>query len=98
MIEKVTAAGEAAALIELRKKYSGNSTKIQCVRLHEALKLFPVNTHEARLYLDLYWPPARVLQLRQSGLKIITRWLTVETEARVKHRVGQYVLLPGGAE
>ena len=97
MDQKETAACKAAALIELRKIYSGNSTKIQCVRLHEALKLFPVNTHEARLYLDLYWPPARILQLRQSGLKIITRWLSVVTEAGVKHRVGQYVLLPGGA-
>ena len=43
-------------------------------------------------YLDVYHCPARVLQLRKRGYKIVTHWQTIITESGEKHRVGLYVL------
>ena len=43
-------------------------------------------------YLDIYYCPARVLQLRAAEHRITTHWQTVVTEAGEKHRVGLYVL------
>lgn len=81
-----------AALEQIRQQFSGTTGKTQCDRLLAALRLFPLTTFEAMRKLDVYHVPARVLQLRKAGHRIITLWQTVVTEAGEKHRVGLYVL------
>jgi Helix-turn-helix domain len=94
MDEKKATPEKQAALIEIREQIKGNSTKSQCARLREALARFSINTYEASRFLDIYHAPARVLQLRKRGENIVTSWQRVETEAGVKHRVGEYALIP----
>jgi Helix-turn-helix domain len=98
MDEKKATPNKEAALIEIREQIKGNSTNTQCRRLREALARFPINTFEASRYLDIYHAPARVMQLRKRGENIVTYWQRVETEAGVKHRVGEYVLIPKGRD
>ncbi len=98
MKEQKATPEKQSALIQIREQIRGNSTKSQCQRLREALARFPVNTFEASRYLDVYHAPARVLQLRKRGENIVTYWQGIETEAGIKHRVGQYVLIPKGSD
>ncbi len=83
------------AFEEINQKFTGNHTKQQCARMLQAMRLFKLNTFEASRGLNVYHPPARILQLRQQGYAIDTIWETVEAENGVKHRVGCYVLRPG---
>lgn len=98
MNEKKATPNKEAALIQIREEIKGNDSKSQCQRLREALARFPINTFEASRFLDIYHAPARVLQLRKRGEKIVTYWQRVETEAGIKHRVGEYVLIPKGSD
>ncbi len=82
-----------AALESIRCQFKGHSAKAQCQRLLEALRLFPVTTYEGMRYLDIYWVPSRVRELRDDGYVILTHRQTVTTEAGETHRVGQYVLM-----
>jgi hypothetical protein len=94
--EKATSPEKKAALEAIRAEFSGTSGHSQTARLLEALSRFAITTFEAMRYLDVYHCPARVLQLRKAGYRIVTHWQTVITEAGVKHRVGLYVLESGG--
>lgn len=95
--EKATSPEKKAALAAIRAQSKGTAGAVQAKRLLEALSHFPITTFEAMRYLDVYHCPARVLQLRKQGYAIATHWQTVFTEAGEKHRVGLYVLEPGGA-
>lgn len=96
MTDKEKAApGKDAALEQIRAQFNGTNGKTQCDRLLAALRLFPLTTFEAMRKLDVYHVPARVLQLRKAGHRIVTLWQTVVTEAGAKHRVGLYVLHRG---
>ncbi len=95
--EKATSFEKKAALKIIREQFNGISSARQCERLLEALSRWSINTYEASRYLDVYHCPARVLQLRKRGYKIITHWQTVITEAGEKHRVGLYVLESGAS-
>jgi hypothetical protein len=88
--KKTTPFEKKAALEAIRAEFKGTSTNTQCARLLEALSRFSVTTFEAMRYLDVYYCPARIMQLRKAGHKITTHWQTVITEAGVKHRVGLY--------
>lgn len=90
--EKKAAPNKETALEQIRLQFSGTGGRVQCDRLLAALRLFPLTTFEAMRRLDVYHVPARVLQLRKDGHRIITLRRTVETEAGVEHRVGLYVL------
>lgn len=94
--EKATSPEKKAALEAIRARSKGTAGAAQASRLLEALNRFSVTTFEAMRYLDVYHCPARVLQLRKQGHRIATHWETVFTEAGEKHRVGLYVLEPGG--
>lgn len=94
---KATSPEKKAALEAIRAEFNGSSGHSQSVRLLEALSRFAVTTFEAMRYLDVYHCPARVLQLRKQGHKIVTHWQTVVTEAGVKHRVGLYALESGAS-
>jgi Helix-turn-helix domain len=81
-----------AALQAINAQFNGTDNRTQCLRLLEALAGHAVNTFEASRFLDVYHPPARILQLRKAGHRITTHWQTVATESGRKHRVGLYVL------
>lgn len=93
--EKATSPEKKAALEAIRAQSKGTAGAAQAKRLLEALRAYAINTFEASRYLDVYYCPARVLQLRKQGYKIATHWQTVITEAGEKHRVGLYVLESG---
>lgn len=76
----------------LAKSHAGADNKSQCERLREALSRYPLTTFEAMRYLDIYYPPARVFELRKEDENIITSWVIVETEQGQTHRVGLYSL------
>ena len=94
---KATSPEKKAALEAIRADFKGVANDTQCARLIEALARFGITTFEAMRYLDVYHCPARVLQLRKRGHKIITHWQTVVTEAGENHRVGLYILESGGS-
>ena len=88
---KATSPEKKAALEAIRAEFKGTATDMQCARLLEALARFPVTTFEAMRFLDVYHCPARILQLRKAGHRIVTHLQTVITEGGEKHRVGLYV-------
>ena len=87
---KATSPEKNAALEAIRAEFKGTNSDTQCARLLEALARFPITTFEAMRYLDVYHCPARILQLRKAGHRILTHRQTVVTEAGVRHRVGLY--------
>ncbi|HQS39334.1 MULTISPECIES: helix-turn-helix domain-containing protein [unclassified Polaromonas] len=87
---KATSPEKKAALEAIRAEFKGTSADTQCARLLEALARFPITTFEAMRYLDIYHCPARILQLRKEGHRILTHRQTVVTEAGVRHCVGLY--------
>ncbi len=89
---KATSPEKKAALEAIRAQSKGTASNAQADRLLEALRRFGVTTFEAMRYLDVYHCPARILQLRKRGHKIVTHWQTVITESGEKHRVGLYIL------
>ena len=88
---KVTSLEKKAALEAIRADFKGTSSDTQCALLLGALARFPITTFEAMRYLDVYHCPARILQLRKAGHRILTHRQTVVTEGGEKHRVGLYV-------
>lgn len=94
----MTAPEKIHYLESLVQSLPGNSTQSQRNRLREALSRYPINTYEASRYLDIYHPPARVLQLRKAGVNIVTTREPVETESGKVHRVGRYSLIVGDAQ
>jgi hypothetical protein len=93
--EKATSPEKKAALAAIRAEFKGTASRSQAARLLEALSRYSITTFEAMRYLDVYHCPARILQLRKQGHKIVTHWQTVITEAGEKHRVGLYALESG---
>ena len=52
----------------------------------------PLTTIQARRELDTLHPAARVMELRRAGWSISMAWVTEETGAGQRHRVGRYWL------
>lgn len=74
-------------------RYAGNDAASQRTRLHLALQHAPISTYEARKYLGVYYAPARIMELRAQGLRILTRRVTQQTDSGIIHqRIGLYVL------
>jgi hypothetical protein len=88
----ITSAEKRQYLQALVRAMPGQSARTQCQRLREALGRYAISTFEAMRYLDVYYCPARIMQLRKRGLNITTAWVTVATESGYEHRVGLYVL------
>lgn len=85
-----------AAMIEARDLFPDADAKDQCNRVLAILERgFMLSTFEASRHLDVYYCPARILELRAQGYNIITHWVTVTTEAGKPHRVGNYMLMRG---
>ena len=51
-----------------------------------------ITSSEARERLDVYYPPARIFELRQAGYLIVTIWDNWTSEHGIKHRIGRWVL------
>jgi hypothetical protein len=96
--EKATSPEKKAALEAIRVEFKGTASRSQAARLLEALSRYSITTFEAMRYLDVYHCPARILQLRKQGYKIVTHWQTVITEAGERHRVGLYALESGARQ
>jgi hypothetical protein len=96
--EKATSPEKKAALEAIRAQFKGTDGDTQRARLLEALQTLPaVSTYEARRELDIYYPPARIKELRNEGYRIDTHRQLVTTEEGVDHSLGVYVLIQGGA-
>ena len=89
---KATSPEKKAALEAIRDEFKGTGSWSQAARLLEALSRYPITTFEAMRYLDVYYCPARIMELRRQGYNIITHWQTVITESGERHRVGLYLL------
>ncbi len=87
-----------AAFQEINRQFTGDDAKQQCKRLLQALSRFSINTYEASRGLGVYYPPARIMQLRKKGYCIKTIWQHIEAENGDKHRVGCYVLYSDSGE
>lgn len=64
----------------------------QKVFVYQCLKTRPHSTQELR-NLGIYYPPARVNELRGDGLNIATTWRQEMDTAGITHRIGVYSLL-----
>ena len=90
--KKTTPSDKKAALEAIRAEFKGIDSATQRSRLLEALRrLGAVSTYEARRYLDIYYPPSRISELREEGHEIQTVRTTITTEAGEDHRVGLYL-------
>ena len=72
--------------------FHSNSADAQRTRLLDALRCRPVSTIDARRELDILCPAARVLELRRSGVQIVTYWVTEPTDCGKTHRIARYAL------
>lgn len=85
-----------AALHKIRDSITGIEAAPQRTRLITAIQqLQHVSTFEASRYLDVYYAPARKLELVRDGHPIKTTMREVLTEAGKRHRVGVYFLERG---
>lgn len=69
-----------------------NSASAQRFRLLAALSKSSVTTLEARRFLDVLHPAARVMELRRMGFEIVTVWTIDVTSEGREHRVARYLL------
>jgi hypothetical protein len=82
-----------AALHAIRDSITGIEAAPQRTRLITAIQqLQHVSTFEASRFLDVYYAPARKLELIRDGYPIKTVMRGVLTEAGKRHRVGVYFL------
>ena len=76
----------------------GEATKAhQRAALLAELRVKPVSTTHARETLGIMSPAARVLELRRSGLNILTVRRRVVDSSGVAHSQAEYHLCTGGA-
>jgi uncharacterized protein YcaQ len=97
MSDHTTPPSKRRHLQGLAKTMAGNAGATQAARLLEALHYGPLTTNEARRFLDVFDPAARVRDLRHKhGHEIETHWQNSVTEQGVSHRVGLYCLVVKG--
>jgi hypothetical protein len=94
MDKKIAPRSRVEALQTIFANHKGVDAQTQSARLGEALQeVGSVTTIEARRYLDILAPAARIHDLRhRQGWSIATIWERSETDAGIKHSIGRYVL------
>ena len=76
-----------------KPKFTDNSAHNQRLKILDWLfERGSITTAEAREKLDVYYPPARIFELRQAGYLIVTIWDSWTSEYGIKHRIARYVL------
>ena len=92
MIEKIAPGSRIEALEKIRDKHSGNDAVTQSNRLLEAMQaLGGISTIEANRYLDILHPPARKLNLIETGHIVKLIWVHEPSVCGKIHRVGKYI-------
>lgn len=77
----------------LKSNFTDNSLHNQRLKLLDwLLERGSITTKQAQLHLDIYYPPARIKELRKAGYVINTLWDSWISEHGIKHRIGRYVL------
>ena len=77
-----------------KANFNDNSSKHQCIKLLDWLfERGSITSSEAREKLDVYYPPARIFELRNDGYLIQTVWDIWISEHGIKHRIARYVLM-----
>ncbi len=72
--------------------FKDNSVNNQCNKLlNYLIEHGTITTSEAREKLDIYYPPARIKELRNAGYKILTVWDSWTSSYGIKHRIAKYV-------
>lgn len=99
MDKKIATSPEKKAAFEaIRTEFKGNDCATQRTRLLEAFaRGWGVTTFEAMRYLDIYFPPARIKELRDLGERIKTHWVSANTESGQRHLIGLYVKESGAS-
>ncbi len=92
MDKKIATSPERKAALEaIRAEFKGTDCATQRERLLQAFcRCGTVSTYEARRFLDIYYPPARINELRKFGEPITTHRQWVETESGDLHLIGLY--------
>ena len=76
-----------------KPNFNDNSAFNQRLKLLDyLLEHNSITSSEAREKLDIYYPPARIFELRQAGYLINTVWDNWTSEHGIKHRIARYVL------
>ncbi len=76
-----------------KPNFNDNSSYNQRLKLLDwLLEKVSITTKQAQINLDIYYPPARIKELRQAGYLINTVWDSWTSEHGIKHRIGRYVL------
>lgn len=94
---ETTSPEKRAALQAILQALPGVSAGQQRARILQALQKGPLTTFEASRYLDCYYPPVRIKELRDQGHAIVLHWVRIATEAGEVHRVGMYAITQKGA-
>lgn len=82
-----------------RNSTRNTSHRAQCRRIADYLRRHgTATTLELRSACNALYPPARVLELRESGWKIVTTFIRADDEHGRPHRVGRYTLMRAGGE
>lgn len=77
-----------------KRNFKDNSSFNQRLKLLDyLLEHNSITTQKARELLDIYYPPARIKELRQAGYLIHTVWVTWTSGYGVHHRIAKYVLM-----
>lgn len=76
-----------------KPKFTDNSAHNQCLKLLDWLfEHGSITSNHAQEKLDIYYPPARIFELRNAGYQIATIWDNWTSEHGIKHRIARYVL------
>lgn len=94
---EATTPSRRAELLRLLREMRGHDADRQRLRVQRAIEAGPLTTHEARAYLDVLAPAARVFELRKAGEQIDTVWCWQVTGAGKLHRVAKYVHVAGSS-
>jgi len=96
MMAPTTPPDRIAAIKAIRDRFPGDSAATQRARLLAILQeLGSASTFELSRFADIYYPPARKLELVNHGHEILTIRREALTEAGVMHTVGVYILKRG---
>lgn len=77
-----------------KANFKDNSASNQRLKLRDYLLEHGfITTKKAQQDLDIYYPPARIKELRKAGYLIETFWDSWVSEYGITHRIGRYVLV-----
>lgn len=77
-----------------KPNFNDNSAFNQRLKLLDyLLEHGSITSKKAQTDLDIYYPPARIKELREAGYLINTIWDSWTSEYGIKHRIARYVLV-----